>query len=75
MIPSHTPWSIGLAVSSWLSGRRGARRRMMPYGLVLKPLRPQEAGSAAGALNAVQQLGATLGVAVLGSTYPDGRRM
>ncbi|MEU9451364.1 MFS transporter [Streptomyces sp. NPDC048277] len=116
---SLTPWSIGLGVSSWLSGRRGARRRMMPYGLALvcagltaavagyaatpptrypwpllpalalvglgaglftpafftlalKPLRPQEVGSAAGALNAVQQLGATLGVAVLGSTYLDG---
>ncbi|MER6081007.1 MFS transporter [Streptomyces sp. NPDC001833] len=117
---SLTPWSIGLAVSSWLSGRRGARRRMMPYGLALvligltaavavyttgtttahypwpllpalalvglgaglftpafftlalRPLRPQEVGSAAGALNAVQQLGATLGVAVLGSMYLDG---
>ncbi len=30
---------------------------------------PQEIGSAAGLLNAVQQLGATLGVAVLGSVY------
>ncbi|MGW5656984.1 MFS transporter [Streptomyces humi] len=116
---SLTPWSVGLAVASWLSGRRGARRRMMPYGLALvllgltaatavyattaptrypwpllpalalvglgaglftpafftmalQPLRPQEVGSAAGALNAVQQLGATLGVAVLGSTYLDG---
>ncbi|GGN01569.1 MFS transporter [Streptomyces fuscichromogenes] len=123
---SLTPWSTGLAVSSWLSGRRGARRRMMPYGLALvltgvaaaaavyatttgtattadpsrypwpllpalalvglgaglftpafftlalRPLRPQEVGSAAGALNAVQQLGATLGVAVLGSAYLDG---
>ncbi|MFG2955205.1 MFS transporter [Streptomyces sp. NPDC048291] len=117
---SLTPWSAGLAVSSWLSGRRGARRRMMPYGLALvatglavaaagyvstaagphyprlllpalalvglgaglftpafftlalRPLRPQEVGSAAGALNAVQQLGATLGVAVLGSTYLEG---
>ncbi|WP_030665651.1 MFS transporter [Streptomyces rimosus] len=35
----------------------------------LQPLRPQETGSAAGLLNAVQQLGATLGVAVLGSVY------
>ncbi|WP_046732633.1 MFS transporter [Streptomyces humi] len=116
---SLTPWSAGLAVASWLSGRRGARRRMMRYGLALvllgltaatavyattaparhpwpllpalalvglgaglftpafftmalRPLRPQEVGSAAGALNAVQQLGATLGVAVLGSTYLDG---
>jgi len=30
---------------------------------------PQEVGSAAGLLNAVQQLGATLGVAVLGGIY------
>lgn len=35
---------------------------------------PQETGSAAGLLNAVQQLGATLGVAVLGSVYLDGAR-
>ncbi|MER7756472.1 MFS transporter [Kitasatospora sp. NPDC097643] len=35
----------------------------------LRPLRPQEIGSAAGLLNAVQQLGATLGVAVLGRVY------
>ncbi|MQS14947.1 MFS transporter [Streptomyces kaniharaensis] len=35
----------------------------------LHPLRPQEIGSAAGLLNAVQQLGATLGVAVLGRVY------
>ena len=39
------------------------------FTLALKPLRPQEIGSAAGLLNAVQQLGATLGVAVLGSVY------
>ncbi|WP_222853391.1 MFS transporter [Fodinicola acaciae] len=30
---------------------------------------PQEVGSAAGLLNAVQQLGATIGVAILGSAY------
>lgn len=35
----------------------------------LHQVRPQEIGSAAGLLNAVQQLGATLGVAVLGSVY------
>ncbi|RPF37081.1 MFS transporter [Streptomyces sp. TLI_185] len=39
------------------------------FTIALKPLRPQEIGSAAGLLNAVQQLGATLGVAVLGSVY------
>lgn len=38
----------------------------------LKPLREQEIGSASGLLNAVQQLGATLGVAVLGSIYLNG---
>jgi MFS family permease len=41
------------------------------FTIALKPLRPQEIGSAAGLLNAVQQLGATLGVAVLGSVYLD----
>lgn len=35
----------------------------------LHPLRPQEIGSAAGLLNAVQQLGTTLGVAALGRIY------
>jgi MFS family permease len=39
------------------------------FTIALKPLQPQEIGSAAGLLNAVQQLGATLGVAVLGSVY------
>ncbi|MGW0760705.1 MFS transporter [Streptomyces sp. NPDC002814] len=39
------------------------------FTIALKSLRPQEIGSAAGLLNAVQQLGATLGVAVLGSVY------
>ncbi|MEV1065038.1 MFS transporter [Streptomyces sp. NPDC050263] len=42
------------------------------FTLALAPLRPQETGSAAGLLNAVQQLGATLGVAVLGSVYLHG---
>ncbi|MGV9881159.1 MFS transporter [Streptomyces sp. NPDC003006] len=41
------------------------------FTIALKPLQPQEIGSAAGLLNAVQQLGATLGVAVLGSVYLD----
>ncbi|MDX3227277.1 hypothetical protein [Streptomyces sp. ME19-01-6] len=32
-------------------------------------MRPHETRSAAGLLNAVQQLGATLGIAVLGTTF------
>ena len=39
------------------------------FSTALSSLRPQQIGSAAGLLNAVQQLGATLGVAVLGSVY------
>jgi len=39
------------------------------FSTALRPLRPQQIGSAAGLLNAVQQLGATLGVAGLGSVY------
>ncbi|MGW2823673.1 MFS transporter [Streptomyces sp. NPDC001443] len=39
------------------------------FTIALESLQPQEIGSAAGLLNAVQQLGATLGVAVLGSVY------
>ncbi|MBR7831883.1 MFS transporter [Actinospica durhamensis] len=39
------------------------------FATALSSLRPQQIGSAAGLLNAVQQLGATLGVAVLGSVY------
>ena len=35
----------------------------------LSQVSPQETGSAAGLLNAVQQLGATLGVAVLGAVF------
>lgn len=116
------PWSVGLAVASWVAGAHLVKRyghRMMPLGLAvllvgalaaiavyrtagphtyptpllfalavvglgvglftpafftiaLKPLRPQEIGSAAGLLNAVQQLGATLGVALLGSVYLGG---
>jgi len=119
------PWSIGLAVSSWIAGAhlvprygspvmfaglavllagviaaiaayhaRDAATYPLPLlgalavaglgvGLFTTPfftaalaaVSPQETGSAAGLLNAVQQLGATLGVAVLGSVYLDGVRV
>lgn len=116
---SLVPWSVGMAIASWISGaylfpRYG--KRVMIAGLsvlllgilaaigayatasptayptpllaalgiigigvglftpafftsALHVVRPQEVGSAAGLINAVQQLGATLGVAVLGSVY------
>ncbi|MEH0547962.1 MFS transporter [Streptomyces sp. B21-105] len=113
------PWSVGLAIASWVAGAHLVRRyghHTMSLGLAvllvgalaaiaayhtadptayprpllialgvvglgvglfgpafftiaLKPLQPQEIGSAAGLLNSLQQLGATLGVAVLGSVY------
>jgi EmrB/QacA subfamily drug resistance transporter len=115
------PWSVALAVSSWVAGAYLVPRYgswVMFAGLVVlllgvlaaiavyhasdpsaypRPLlgalavaglgvglfttpfftaalhsvSPQETGSAAGLLNAVQQLGGTLGVAVLGSVYLD----
>ena len=40
----------------------------------LHGVQPHETGSAAGLLNAVQQLGGTIGVAVLGSVYLSGAR-
>ncbi|GFE13784.1 hypothetical protein Sgleb_18310 [Streptomyces glebosus] len=114
-----TPWSVGLAVASWVAGAHLVRRyghHVMSLGLAvllagalaalavyqaadptaypepllialgvvglgaglfspafftlaLKPLLPQEIGSAAGLLNPFQQLGAALGVAILGSVY------
>ncbi|TJZ57525.1 MFS transporter [Streptomyces piniterrae] len=42
------------------------------FTIALRPVKPHEIGSAAGLLNAVQQLGATLGVAVLGSVFLNG---
>jgi MFS family permease len=39
------------------------------FTLALRNVRPQETGSAAGLLNAFQELGATLGVAVLGTVF------
>jgi MFS family permease len=42
------------------------------FTFALRSVTPQETGSAAGLLNAVQQLGATLGVALLGSVYLAG---
>jgi predicted MFS family arabinose efflux permease len=118
---SMLPWSVGLALSSWIAGARLVGRfgaRLMPAGLgllllgvlgaiaacraagpvaypwpllgplavcglglftvpfftiALQDVRPEETGSAAGLLNAVQQLGGTLGVALLGSVFLRAR--
>ncbi|MFF0578872.1 MFS transporter [Streptosporangium saharense] len=67
--------AVGVAVPTWLPGALGVAG--LGGGLVTVPfftvalsrVRPHETGSAAGLLNAVQQLGGTLGVAVLGSAY------
>lgn len=96
------PWSLGLAVSSWVAGaylvpRYGSRVMyaglvcllFTPWALVvagvgvglftapfftaaLGEVKPQDTGAAAGLLNAVQQVGGTLGVAVLGGVYLSG---
>ncbi|MFB7617101.1 MFS transporter [Kitasatospora sp. NPDC056181] len=42
------------------------------FSTALSRVSPQETGSAAGLLNAVQQLGGTLGVAVIGGVYLSG---
>jgi predicted MFS family arabinose efflux permease len=42
------------------------------FATALRGVGPQETGSAAGLLNAVQQLGGTLGVAVVGGVYLAG---
>jgi predicted MFS family arabinose efflux permease len=107
------PWSVGMAVASWVAGTRLVPRmgaRLMPIGLAtlllgtvlaagaylagppgsvgvalglagvgqglfavpffataLALVRPQETGSAAGLLNGAQQLGGTVGIALLGA--------
>ncbi|MFL6120857.1 MFS transporter [Actinophytocola sp.] len=45
------------------------------FATALSRVRPHETGSAAGLLNAVQQLGATLGIAVLGTVFLRGHSL
>lgn len=65
----------GVAVPTWLpvalgvAGLGGGLVTVPFFTTALSRIRPHETGSAAGLLNAVQQLGGTLGVAVLGSAY------
>jgi predicted MFS family arabinose efflux permease len=64
-----SPWLLGaLAI-----GGLGLGLFTVPFfTTALSHVRPHETGSAAGLLNAVQQLGATLGIAVLGSVFLHG---
>jgi len=77
------PWGLGVLLAGILLAAASPRLLLLPalaviglgaglftpafFTLALACLEPRETGSAAGLLNAVQQLGATLGVAVLGS--------
>ncbi|MCP2168505.1 MFS transporter [Goodfellowiella coeruleoviolacea] len=68
--PHAYPWPLlgALAV-----GGAGLGLFTVPFFITaLSRVRPAETGSAAGLLNAVQQLGATLGVALLGTTFLHG---
>ncbi|MET9784849.1 MFS transporter [Streptomyces canus] len=68
--PGAYPWALPLTLTA--VGCGAGLFAPAFFTLALTPLRPRETGSAAGLLNAVQQLGATLGVAVLGSVYLHG---
>ncbi|TDV42244.1 MFS transporter [Actinophytocola oryzae] len=65
-------WPRGLLGALALGGLGLGLFTVPFFTTALSRVRPQETGSAAGLLNAVQQLGATLGVAVLGSVYLHG---
>lgn len=61
-----TPW---LSIALGGAGLGGGLLTVSFFTTALARVKPHETGSAAGVLNAVQQLGGTLGVAVLGTVY------
>lgn len=65
--PARYPWALLGPLA--LAGLGGGTFTVAFFTAALARVRPQETGSAAGLLNAVQQLGGTLGVAVLGSVF------
>lgn len=65
--PSSYPWPLLGALA--ISGLGLGLFTVPFFTTALQAVRPHETGSAAGLLNAVQQLGGTLGVAVLGSVF------
>jgi EmrB/QacA subfamily drug resistance transporter len=72
---SPTAYPTGLLVPLGIAGLGMGLFTTPFFTTALKPLRPQEIGSASGLLNAVQQLGATLGVAAFGSIYLAGNSL
>ncbi|WP_410636387.1 hypothetical protein [Amycolatopsis sp. cmx-4-83] len=61
------PWPLPVALA--LCGLGMGTFTVPFFTAALARVRPHETGSAAGLLNAVQQLGGTLGVALLGGLY------
>ncbi|MEV8036218.1 MFS transporter [Streptomyces sp. NPDC086182] len=65
--PGHYPAALPVALA--VAGLGTGLFTPPFFGTALDGVGPQETGSAAGLLNAVQQLGGTLGVAVIGGIY------
>jgi EmrB/QacA subfamily drug resistance transporter len=65
--PPAYPWPLLIALG--LAGAGGGLFTTPFFTAALHQVSPQETGSAAGLLNAVQQFGGTLGLAILGSVY------
>jgi EmrB/QacA subfamily drug resistance transporter len=67
--PGVNPWLLTPAL---LVSGLGTGLMMGPYfDIVLAGVEPHESGSAAGALTSIQQVGAAIGVALLGTVYFD----
>ncbi|MFD0683871.1 MFS transporter [Actinomadura fibrosa] len=65
--PGSYPWALPGALA--LAGAGNGLATVPFFTAALSRVRPHETGSAAGLLNAVQQFGGTLGVALLGSAF------
>ncbi|MEU0029770.1 MFS transporter [Streptomyces sp. NPDC006335] len=65
--PASYPWLLLPALA--VAGIGQGLYAVPFFTIALRRVRPHEAGSAAGLLNAVQQLGGTLGVTLLGSLF------
>ncbi|MGH3431008.1 MAG: MFS transporter [Terriglobales bacterium] len=68
--PTAYPWPLLIPLS--VSGLGIGMFTVPFFTTALHRVRPRETGSAAGLLNAVQQLGGTLGIALLGTVFFSG---